>query len=105
MQQIWEKVALQSGRNGLTVFWREDHWLTDCLTVWLTDCLTVWLTVLLQSWAIGSWDRYSGIPVLPEVKISTIYFNTNLFKKLLIANYQKWSQQLSVVGIFTNFNI
>ena len=21
-----------------------------------------------QSWAIGTWDRYSGIPVLPEVK-------------------------------------
>ena len=32
-----------------------------------------------QSWAIGSWDRYSGIPVLPEVKISTDYLNTDLF--------------------------
>ena len=35
-----------------------------------------------QSWAIGSWDRYSSIPVLPEVNISTDYLNTGLFKKL-----------------------
>ena len=36
-----------------------------------------------QSWVIGTWDRYSGIPVLPEVKISTYYLNTDLFKKIL----------------------
>ena len=36
-----------------------------------------------QRWAIGTWDRYSGIPVLPEVKISTDYLNTDLFKKIL----------------------
>ena len=35
-----------------------------------------------QIWAIGSWDRYSGIPVLPEVKISTDYLNTDFLKKL-----------------------
>ena len=27
------------------------------------------LIVNFQSWAIGTWDWYSGIPVLPEVKI------------------------------------
>ena len=52
-----------------------------------------------KSWAIGSCDRYFGIPVLPEVKISTNYLNTNLFKKLPITDYQKWSRRLSVVGI------
>ena len=57
-------------------------------TVW--DC---------QRWAIGTWDRYSGIPVLPEVKISTNYLNTDLFKKILNTCYWKWSSQLSVVGI------
>ena len=37
----------------------------------------------------GTWDQYSGIPVLPEVKISTNYLNTDLFiKKYLILDTQ-----------------
>ena len=48
-------------------------------------CLpTQHLHTQFQSWAIDTWDRYSGIPVLPEVKISTAYQNTDLFKKIPI---------------------